>query len=257
MRAEIARQQALPVWLASPAIGSLFILLAGVGVWQAASTHRLIASPRGAVEELYNGFADDSLLTHLTWSLQATMQGLGYAIVIGIALGLLFGLIRPLRRVFSELVYGFASVPKLVIYPILLVSLKIGMRSEIAFVAVAAVFPILINTMVGAQEVQPALIKVGRVFKASFWQMIFKVFLPSVTPALIAGLRLGYSLGVLHAVLAEMFVARKGLGTQLIHAYSVQDISRMYAIILLAFLLAVVGNILLWFVERKLRGCLA
>jgi len=257
MRAGALRQQVMAPFLYSPILGSLLALLAAVGVWQVVSVHNLVASPGESVRELYRGFADGSLLPHLLWSVRATLQGFAFAIIIGMGLGLALGFFSSLRRVFQEMVYGFAAVPKLVLYPILLLLFKIGMNSEVAFVAVAGIFPILVNTMVGVQEVRPILIKVGKAFNIRPWQMVLKIFLPSIAPSLVAGLRLGYSLGVLHAVLAEMFVAKRGLGTRIWVAYNNLDIPAMYAIILLAFLVAAIGNILLWYLERRLRGRLA
>ncbi|HXG35853.1 MAG TPA: ABC transporter permease [Dehalococcoidia bacterium] len=241
-------------FLRSPLLGTLLAFVALIGLWQLGSRHALVASPAQAVEQIREDFDSGILWPHLSATLRVLFQGYFIAILIAFPVGLFLGFYHAWRKVLEEVLYGVNAIPKLAWYPMLLLVFGITVNTQVAFVIIGSLFPILVNTMLGVREVRPIMVKVGRSFGLSFGQMMTKVFLPAITPSLVTGLRIGYSLAVLHALLAELIVAREGLGVLMWDAYGNLRIDTVYGLIVIVFAIAVGGNMLLWMFERKVRG---
>lgn len=239
----------------SPLVGTVVGFLAFTLVWYAVSLwHRLVPTPLEAVDAVARGWTEGRLPQHFEWTLTITLQGFVYAALVGIAIGLALGLITRVRLILADIVYAVSSVPKLVLFPIILVFLGLGRGSEVFFVALSGVFLIIIHTMVGCSDILDIHRKVGAVYGASRSQMLWKVYLPTIAPSLVAGLRLGFSMGLLHAVLAEMSIGTEGLGAQVTLAYRDLNMPSLFGIVLLISLIAIGGNLALYYVEKRLRG---
>ena len=117
-----------------------------------------------------------------------------------------------------------------------------------------AVFPIIINVMTGIKEVNATHVKVGKSFQANWYQQVTKIYFPSIALSLVVGLRMGFSFSILGVVISELFASREGLGRLIMRRYAVMDINTMFAAILLLFIVAFIGNLLFWILEKKLRG---
>ncbi len=239
---------------ASPVVGVLLGLVLTTAAWYVASLHELVPAPHNSVRATYRKFATGELTPHFVWTMRASFQGFAIGAGFGVVVGLALGASYRLRQVFAEGIYGLASVPKLILYPLVIAVFGLGVASEIAFVALSCFFLVLINTMIGAQEVSLVLLKVGRAYNLSRWQTLAKVFLPSIAPSLVTGLRLGLSMALVHAVLAEMTIGNDGLGTRIWFTYRDLDVASLYGIVFLVVIVGVTGNVLLWYLEKRLRG---
>ena len=93
-------------------------------------------------------------------------------------------------------------------------------------------------------QIDQVLVRVGRSFRASTSQMVSKIYLPAMRPAMLNGLRLGLGVAVIGVLLAETKLSNKGLGYLVIQAYTRFDIASMYALLIVVFLLAILTNAL-------------
>jgi ABC-type nitrate/sulfonate/bicarbonate transport system permease component len=96
--------------------------------------------------------------------------------------------------------------------------LGVGMASKVAAVFLGAIFPILVNTLAGIQQIDPLWVRATGSFGASRIQIMSKVLVPGALPAVMAGVRLGLGRGIIGVVVGEMYVSVAGVG-QLIQAY--------------------------------------
>lgn len=238
----------------APLISGLTVGLSVLLIWQIASSHRLVASPLEALRELIDLVGTEDLISEISWSMSGVLLGLAIATGAGLLIGIPLGVSRRLHDVLGYFVYVYATIPKLALYPIILVVFGIGFVSEVAFAVASAVAPITIGAMVGASEVPKILLNVARTFNVGRGRTWLRVILPSAAPSLAASMRLGFSLCITHVILAEMFIGGRGLGGLIWQSFRDLRIEMMYAVLLLTMAIAVIGNLLLLLVERLLRG---
>jgi ABC-type nitrate/sulfonate/bicarbonate transport system permease component len=111
--------------------------------------------------------------------------------------------------------------------------------------AVSCFFPIAINTASGMREIERVLIHVGRSFRASTWQMVTKIYVPAMREPIVNGVRLGLGVAVIGTLLAETKLSNRGVGYLIIQAYATFDMPRMYALLIVLFVLAIGANALI------------
>jgi NitT/TauT family transport system permease protein len=248
------KQRAQAIW-SSPVMGTILGVLAVVAVWAAvAPLHRLIPSPVEALRSVAGSWSAGMLSGHVTWTLTITVQGFLIAAAVGITAGLLIGLNSAVKAVLGDMVYAASSVPKLVLFPILLVLFGLGWVPEMLFVALSGVFLITIQVMTGCGDILLAHRRVGQVFRASGDQMLCKIYLPTIAPSMVAGLRLGFSMGLVHAVLAEMALGSDGIGYLIWTSYRNLDMGLLYGLVFIVSVFAIMVNLGFYYIEKRLRG---
>ncbi len=130
----------------------------------------------------------------------------------------------------------------------------VGTGSKIAMGVASCFFPIAISTAAGMRQIDAVLIRVGRSFRASTWQMIRCIYLPAMREPIVTGLRLGLGVAIIGTLLAETKLSNKGLGYLVIQAYALFDMPRMYALLILLFVLSIGVNALIGRLSRSPRG---
>lgn len=236
-------------------LGMLGIAAAALLLWLALPAYFLIPAPLLTFRLLYDGLVGQGWLwEHIRATFQAVGIGFVLALVVGIGAGILLGGSRYWRAVWEPILLSLYAIPKITLYPILLLFFGTNIESRIAMAFIHAVFPLLVNSMVGVSTVNPTHVKVARMAGASARQTVAKIYFPSMAPALVAGVRMGFSLAIIGVVLSELFAAKEGLGLQIMKSYAVLNIERMFAIIFLLFVVALVVNISLWGLEKRLRA---
>lgn len=209
-------------------------------------------SPTVVLETTAMLLATWEIYPHLLITLYESAVGFAAAIVLGIALGMLLGTNRTVDEVFEPLILSAYAVPKIVLLPLLLMLFGVGLPAKIANAALHAVFPVLLNTVVGVREVNATLLKLGRSMGATRWQTFQKIVFPSMVLPVFTGLRLGLGLAVLGALLAELFESKMGLGYLVVHFYNSGQIGKMLAVILFVFALTMAINALMKRTENAL-----
>lgn len=179
---------------------------------------------------------------HLLITVYESGLGFAVAIVLGLAAGLALGTQRTVDEIFEPIILSAYAVPKIVLLPLLLMVFGVGLPAKVANAALHAVFPVLLNTVVGVREVNTTLLKLGRSMRATRWQTFQKIVFPSMVLPVFTGLRLGLGLAILGALLAELFESKMGLGFLVVHFYNTAQTSKMLAVILFVFVLTMVVN---------------
>jgi ABC-type nitrate/sulfonate/bicarbonate transport system permease component len=181
-------------------------------------------------------------------NLGVTAAEVGAALVIGGALGLATGILlganRFLSQAFESLLLYLGPTPKIIFFPVMIMWFGVGAGSKIAMGAVSCFFPIAISAAAGMREIDRVLIHVGQSFRAAPWQMVTNIYLPAMRAPIVNGVRLGLGVAVIGTLLAETKLSNRGLGYLVIQAYSLFDMPRMYALLIVLFVVAIGANTL-------------
>jgi len=168
---------------------------------------------------------------------------------IGFAAGVAFGVLVGARRFFGDAaqpyVDGFATAPKIIFLPIVMLAFGTGIASKVALAALSAFFPVAINTAAGVRQIDSVLVRVGRSFRLTPLQMTFRIYLPAMRRSLVTSMRLGFGLAVIGCLLAEIKLSNAGLGHLAIEHYNNFRVPDLYAVLILVFVLAVGANTLM------------
>jgi NitT/TauT family transport system permease protein len=145
------------------------------------------------------------------------------------------------------------SIPKITLYPIILLAFGLGISAKIAFGAIHGIIPVALFTLNAVRNIKPILIKTGRVFKLNPTVMVRAILFPAAVPEIFTGIRVGFSLTLIGTVLGEMFAAQHGLGYLLMNAISLYNIDLIMSVTFLLVLFAASVNGLLLAIDRRLH----
>jgi NitT/TauT family transport system permease protein len=162
----------------------------------------------------------------------------------GVVAGIVLGGNRLLAKAFEPYLYYLGPTPKIIFFPVMIMWFGVGPGSKIAMGAISCFFPIALSAASGMRRIDGILIRVGRSFRANAWQMATKIYLPAMRHPLINGVRLGLGVAIIGTLLAETKLSNQGVGFLIIQAYSVFDMPRMYAMLIVLFVVAIGANAL-------------
>jgi bicarbonate transport system permease protein len=199
-----------------PILGLLGFLI----VWQLASMTGLIKLPppseiitneRTRTYLMYPFFDRGGIDKGLFWQTMASLQRvlIGYtlAAIVGIGGGILVGLNPLLNKALDPLFQFLRTVPPLAWVPIALAALQQNQPAALFVIFVTAIWPILINTTVGVQQIPQDYINVRKVLKLSNQKFFFKILIPSALPYIFTGLRIAIGLAWLAIIAAEIVMS--------------------------------------------------
>ena len=179
-------------------------------------------------------------------NLGVTAYEVGLALLVGgtagLAVGILLGGSRFLTTAFEHYLYYLGPTPKIIFFPIMIMWFGVGPGSKTAMGALSCFFPVALSAASGMREIDKVLIRVGRSFRANTAQMVTKIYLPAMRAPVINGLRLGFGIAIIGVLLAETKLSNQGLGFMIIQAYTLFNMPRMYALLIIVFALAAFIN---------------
>jgi len=236
------------------AIGSPVALLV---LWQILSwlkvlDARFIPSPLTIFEGGIVLIRSGELWTHLSVSLWRLAAGFVVGAVPGIALGLIMGLSRYVRAALDPIVAATFPIPKIAILPLIMLYLGIGEASKIAIIAIAVIYLVLINTMVGVMTIEAIYFDVAKSYNAPWRKLFTRVIIPGAAPMIFAGLRLSLGVSLIVIVSAEFVAAKAGIGYLIWSSWETLVIENMFVGIIVITVLGVVSTFLLKELERFL-----
>lgn len=174
-----------------------------------------------------NGGTDKGLALQIFASLQRVAIGFSLATVIGIGLGIAIGANKFLYDALDPIFQVVRTIPPLAWLPISLAAFQQSNPSAIFVIFITAIWPIIINTTVGVQQLPQDYRNVARVLQLSGPEYFFNVLFPATVPYIFTGLRIGIGLSWLAIVAAEMLVGGVGIGFFIWDAYNNSQLSRI------------------------------
>jgi NitT/TauT family transport system permease protein len=243
-------------WGAPVAVGVLAIVIWHVLVKAFDVPHYLVPSPERVVQTL---IADWGLLFNsLLVTLKITFGAFFMAVLIGTIVAFLFVQSRWVEQSFFPYAVLLQVTPIVAIAPLIIIWVKSTMAALITCATIVALFPIISNTTLGLRSVNPALVDLFRMNKASRWQTLTRLRIPSAAPYFFGGLRISSGLALIGAVVAE-FVAgtggtQAGLAYQILQAGFSINIPRLFAALFLITVTGVLLFLLMVFLSKLALG---
>jgi NitT/TauT family transport system permease protein len=201
----------------------------------------------------YELFASGAIWEHMWFSLANFAIGFFASVVLGVILGVPMGWYKNICKTFDPLLSGIYATPLIALLPLIIMMFGLGAISKIIMTILAAVFPILINTMVGIANTDHRLITMARAFGARDSQIFLKVSLPGSLPYLVAGMRVALGRALVYIVVAEQYGAATGLGYLSSVAAQRFQMAAMFVPIIIIAGLGAGLNELLKTIERRLE----
>jgi NitT/TauT family transport system permease protein len=187
----------------------------------------------------------------------ASALALFYALLVaifgGLALGLPLGLKRLPGDVAEPMLVTLFSIPKVTLYPVILLLFGLGLSAKVAFGAIHGIFPVAIFALNGIRKINPIYVKTSRSLNLSPMRTIFTVLLPAALPEIASGLRIGFAATILGTLIGEMFAATEGLGFMLIKAIDENNVALLMTLTLFLFLVAAAANGVLLVIDQRLH----
>ena len=204
----------------------------------------------GGVSKLtpYSG----KLIENLSASFLRVMTGFSIAALSGLSMGFLTGRIPIFKRLIDPLVHALRTVPGIGWLPIAMVWFGVGERTTVFLIALAAFFPIYINSAHGASQVSVLLIRAGRMLGADGFSLFRTVVLPSAFPAAVVGLRLGLGVSWAYLVLGELTGVTSGLGAVMMDSRMMGQVEMILVSMISIAILGVLTDRLLLLICKKI-----
>ncbi len=185
---------------------------------------------------------------HYYFNLGITAAEIGAALAIGglsgLAAGIVLGANPFLSKAFESYIYYLGPTPKIIFFPVMIMWFGVGPESKVALGTLSCFFPVALSVAAGMRSIDKVLIRVGNSFRANPWQMVMKIYLPAMRHPIINGIRLGLGVALIGTLLAETKLSNVGIGFLIIQAYGIFDMPRMYAMLIVLFVLAIGANAL-------------
>ena len=211
-----------PAWKrALSRISRLWLLAVFVIAWQLISMYGqrvnpqldvMMPPPTAVISAAADLIARGVLLTHILDSLKRVLLAVGAAAVLGVPLGLAMGWSKRFRAAVDPLLEFIRPIPPLAWIPLSILWFGIGDVQIVYIIFLAAFFPVVLNSLAGARDVDTYLLRAGLSLGARPRELFLTVVLPAALPHIFTGLRIGLGSGWMALVAGELVAAPSGLG---------------------------------------------
>jgi NitT/TauT family transport system permease protein len=209
----------------------------------------ILPTPSESIEALVSQW--NTIWPNAWHTLLTTSAGFGISVVVGLALGLLFGASTSVYRCVNPLLIAFNSIPKVAIVPVLVLWFGIGTVPAILTAFLLSFFPIVVNVAAGIATTEPELIDVLRSIGATRADILMKVGLPRSLPFFFASLKVAITLAFVGAIMSETVASNEGVGYLMLAASSSFQIPLVFASLLLVAVLGVTMYAIAALIEQR------
>jgi ABC-type nitrate/sulfonate/bicarbonate transport system permease component len=200
---------------------------------------------------LVGGFEAEGWYEIFGSTLRRMFSGYAVAVVVGVAVGLVLGASTRFCRTVMPTVEIFRVLPIPAVVPPLIFFLGVEDALKITVVALAASFPIALNTFAGVRAIDPVHVMVARTFRIPRHKVMIGIQLPSALPYVFAGCRVSLGLSLIVTVVAEMIAGSEGVGYYIVSMQYAVRAGDMYAAIILLSAIGYLLNQLFLLIEAK------
>jgi NitT/TauT family transport system permease protein len=228
------------------------VLLASWQVVAMIAGPSVLAPPVAALARLVVLFERPSFLRDLTASARAYGIALVLAMTLGVCSGLAAGTWRVVAETIEPPLHMLVALPKVALYPLILLFFGLGDTAKIAFGVLHGLPPVAILVANAVRNMPRIHLLTARSLRLSSVQTARLVMLPAIAPEILAAFRLCFATCLLGVLVGEMFGSSRGLGHLLMASIGTNDVPTIMAIVVLLFVFAGIGSTLLQ-LAAKLR----
>ena len=237
-------------------LDKLLLIVALLAAWQILSLvagPEVLTAPLATLRRLLQLMAEPQFAEHAIETGSAFAVALVISLTGGLVLGVLLGAHRLSGEVSEPLLVGFYSLPKVTLYPVVLLLFGLGMSAKIAFGAMHGIIPVVLFTMNAVRNIPQVYLRAARSMRLTPSQLFLHVLVPASVPEIVTGFRLGFSLTLLGTLIGEMFASQRGIGYLLIKSMENNSTDIILALALLLMILATAASWLLLALERRVH----
>ncbi|WP_078857107.1 ABC transporter permease [Streptomyces sp. NBRC 109706] len=183
------------------------------------------------------------LLHNLSVSGVRLFAGFAIGALAGFVVGLAMGLSKLARDALDLLINATYPLPKLTLFPLMIIFFGIGDASKIALVALGVFYMLAINTALGVRQSNPVYGDVSTAFRLPLWTRFRRVVVPAALPSILAGMRLGFGQALILVVSTEFLSSNDGIGYFIWNSWQVLDVPAMFVGLAIV---GVVGGLSAW-----------
>lgn len=195
---------------------------------------------------------DGSLAVNLLTSLRRLLLGWALGAAAGTLVGFAVGMSSLARSSALPIVSAIFPVPKIALLPLFILWLGIGETSKVATIAFGVFSPTVIATFAGVDSVDRTLIRMAQSFGVPQWTIVRRIVLPGAMPAILSGIRISASIGIILLVAAEMIGAQYGIGAMVLASGNLMQTDQLVAGVLVLSALGFAVSQVIGFAERRL-----
>ena len=241
------------LWRLVPVVGIIFFL--AIWEWQARIgdiSTLFFPAPSAIAGTLADMVGSGEMIGLVGITLSRLVRGLALGGTVGLLVGLLMGWSKHVRMAVDPIISAIHPVPKLALLPLLLIIFGLGDLPGVLIVAMAAFFPMAINSMAGVRQIPPIHFEVAQNFGAGPSRVFKRIVWPGSLPFTLAGARLALNTGFVLTIAVEIILAQGGLGGVIWLVWQTLKTQRLYATLVVIAILGVSFNALLKYVSRRL-----
>jgi ABC-type nitrate/sulfonate/bicarbonate transport system permease component len=240
-------------------VAHLWLLVLFLVVWELVSVYGtridpdlgvMLPEPTTVISAAVELLHRHVLLTNIFASLYRVLLAVGAATALGVPLGLAMGWSPRFRRAVDPLLEFVRPIPPLAWIPLSILWFGIGNAQIVYIIFLAAFFPVVLNSMAGARDVDAYLVRAGLSLGARGGELFRTVVLPAALPQIFTGMRVGLGIGWMALVAGELIAAPSGLGYMINNA---RTLFRSDYILLGMVLIGVLGLILDFLMRQIIR----
>jgi NitT/TauT family transport system permease protein len=215
----------------------------------------VLPAPEVVGARLVSAWRDGVIEPHLLTTLTEIVLGFGIGAALAVGTGYALARSRLAERLLSPYLVAAQATPILALAPLIALWFGTGLASKVIICALIVFFPIAVATMVGVRSVDRQLLEVGRVFRATPFQVLTRLEIPGALPSIFGGIRVGATLAVIGAIIGEWAGGESGLGVLINLARgSLFDTPLLFATLVTIAALGVALYWLILTVEHRLVG---
>lgn len=215
---------------------AIWQIVASAGVW----AEYIFPSPMSVAQTLVRGFSNGTFIVGIATSLRRLLIGFGISAVIGVFSGLALGRVKLLDETFGALVLGLQTLPSICWLPLALLWFGLSETAILFVVVMGALLAITTATEAGVKNTPPLYLRAARNLGARGWKLYALVILPAALPAIITGMKLGWSFAWRSLMAAELLYVSLGLGHLLMMGRELNDMSQVVAVMLVIIAIGLV-----------------
>jgi NitT/TauT family transport system permease protein len=228
----------------------LWQVIANTGIWP----DYLFPGPIAVFNALVNGFINGQVLQASLLSLQRLGIGYGISLVVGVTLGLLIGRSQLLEQTLGSLILGLQALPSVCWLPLAILWLGLTDQAIIFVVVMGALFSITLGVDAGVKNTSPIYLKAARNLGARGVALSAQVILPAALPAILNGLKQGWTFAWRSLMAGELLFFSLSLGNLLQTGRDLNDASQIMAVMLVIITIGVAIDSLIFApIERRVR----
>lgn len=232
------------IWLPLLVVAGVWVATAGSTAFYFPPASRVV----GATADIWFW---EGVRTELVPSLVRLVTGYAIAMVVGVGLGVVLGLLRPVESATRPLVEMIRAIPGVALLPIAMMFFGTGETMKVTMIAFVAMWPIFLNTIEGVRSADPVLVATARVYRLSAGDRFRFLFLPAALPQVFAGARIALAIAVAVMVAVEMFGTPGGLGYFIRDGQQTFRIAEMWSGLVILGLFGYTLNLVFRLVERR------